>query len=374
MREGIDSRNEELDFDVVFLLSTLMLLVVGTVMVYSASFFISKENFGAGTALTLRRIWHLAVGLVIMLGIMHIDYRKLLNRTLIYGLLAAGIVSLVLCFIPGVGMSAGHARRWVHLVFFNYQASELTKIALLLYMASFLARKAKDINDFSTGVLPILLIGGISAFLVLIEPDFGTAAIIGCWAIITLFVAGMRWKHLAMILAAGIPAAGILMVIEPYRKARLTAFINPWDDMQGIGYQIIQSLVAFSKGGLFGSGLGEGSQKLFYLPAPHTDFIFSVLCEEIGFLGVAGVIALFGIWIWRGLAIAKATNDAFGFYLAVCSVTLVGLQAVINMGVALSLFPTTGIALPFFSYGGTTLITTMIASGLVLSVSKGARL
>jgi cell division protein FtsW len=374
MRKGIDSSNQEIDFDVVFLLSTLMLLLVGTVMVYSASFFVSKENWGEGTALTLRRMWHLIIGVAIMLGVMHIDYRKLLNRTLIYGLLTAGIISLVLCFVPGIGMSAGHARRWVHLIFFNYQASELTKIALILYMASFLARKAKDIDDFSTGVLPILLVCGIAALLVLVEPDFGTAAIIGSWAIITLFVAGMRWKHLGIILSAGIPAAAILMVIEPYRKARLTAFINPWEDMQGIGYQIIQSLVAFSKGGLLGTGLGEGSQKLFFLPAPHTDFIFSVLGEEIGFLGVAGVIALFAIWIWRGLAIAKATNDAFGFYLAICCVTLVGLQAVINMGVALSFFPTTGIALPFFSYGGTTLITTMIASGLVLSVSKGARL
>ena len=369
MRKGIDSSNQEIDFDVVFLLSTLMLLLVGTVMVYSASFFVSKENWGEGTALTLRRMWHLIIGVAIMLGVMHIDYRKLLNRTLIYGLLTAGIISLVLCFVPGIGMSAGHARRWVHLIFFNYQASELTKIALILYMASFLARKAKDIDDFSTGVLPILLVCGIAALLVLVEPDFGTAAIIGSWAIITLFVAGIRWKHLGIILSAG-----ILMVIEPYRKARLTAFINPWEDMQGIGYQIIQSLVAFSKGGLLGTGLGEGSQKLFFLPAPHTDFIFSVLGEEIGFLGVAGVIALFAIWIWRGLAIAKATNDAFGFYLAICCVTLVGLQAVINMGVALSFFPTTGIALPFFSYGGTTLITTMIASGLVLSVSKGARL
>lgn len=374
MRKGIDISNEELDFDVVFLLSTVMLLVVGTVMVYSASFFVSKENFGGGTALTLRRMWHLLIGIAAMVGIMHIDYRKLLNRTLIYSLLAAGIVSLMLCFVPGFGMTAGHARRWVHLFFFNYQASELTKIALILYMASFLARKAKDIDDFSTGVLPILLVAGISALLILIEPDFGTAAIIGSWAVIVLFVAGIRWKHLGMLLAAGIPAAAVIMVIEPYRKARLTAFMNPWEDMQGTGYQIIQSLVAFSKGGLFGSGLGEGSQKLFYLPAPHTDFIFSVLGEEIGFLGVAGVIALFSIWTWRGLAIAKATNDAFGFYLAVCSVTLVTLQAIINMGVALSLFPTTGIALPFFSCGGTTLITTMIASGLVLSVSRGARL
>jgi cell division protein FtsW len=184
----------------------------------------------------------------------------------------------------------------------------------------------------------------------------------------------MRWSHLFYLLLASAPVGVILMMLKPYRMARLLAFMNPWQDMQGIGYQIIQSLVAFSKGGILGTGLGEGTQKLFFLPAPHTDFIFSVVGEEIGFLGVTGVIILFGIWIWRGLAIARGTNDAFGFYLATCSVSLVGLQAVINMGVAMSLFPTTGIALPFFSYGGTTLLTSLIASGLILSVSRGARL
>lgn len=374
MRERLDRQYEELDFDVLFLLTTFVLLVVGTIMVYSASFFISKETCGNGIALTERRLIHLVIGVVVMLGLMHMDYRKLLNRGLIYALLGAGIISLCLCFVPGIGISAGHARRWVHVFFINYQASELAKIALLLYMASFLARKGKDIQDFSTGVLPILIISAVCALLVLIEPDFGTAAIIGSWSIIMLFIAGMRWRHLGAILLAAVPAAIALVKYEPYRMARLTAFLNPWEDRLGIGYQIIQSMVGFSKGGLTGSGLGEGTQKLFFLPAPHTDFIFSVLGEEIGFLGVAGVIVLFGLWIWRGLSMARATNDAFGFYLTVCSVTLVGLQATINMGVTMSLFPTTGIALPFFSYGGTTLLTTMIASGLVLSVSKGARL
>lgn len=374
MRARAQNEHTEVDFDVLFLLTTLTLLVVGTVMVYSSSYFIAKETYGNGLALTQRRLTHLLIGVGIMAGMMYVDYRKLLNRTLIYALLLAGIVSLVLCFIPGIGLTAGHAKRWVHFGFINYQASELTKIALLLYLPYFLSRKAKSIEDFSTGVLPILIVSGIAALLILIEPDFGTAAIIGSWAILVLFVAGMRWKHLISLLSIMAPAAAILMWVAPYRRMRLLAFLDPWKDMQGIGYQIVQSLVSFSKGGLAGTGLGEGTQKLFFLPAPHTDFIFSVLGEEIGFLGVAGVIVLFGIWIWRGLAIARATNDAFGFYLATCAVVLVGLQAVINMGVTLSLFPTTGIALPFFSYGGTTLMTTMIASGLILSVSRGARL
>jgi cell division protein FtsW len=374
MRERAHSEEDELDFDVLFLLTTLILMVVGTVMVYSSSFFVSKEMYGDGMALTQRRLIHLVIGVSIMLGIMCMDYRRLLSRPLVYILLLSGIISLILCFVPGIGFSAGHAKRWVRIAFINYQASELTKIALILYLSYFLSRKTKSIADFSTGVMPILMVSSLNAFLILIEPDFGTAAIIFIWSILVLFIAGMRWSHFFYLLLASAPVGVILMVLKPYRMTRLLAFMNPWQDMQGIGYQIIQSLVAFSKGGILGTGLGEGTQKLFFLPAPHTDFIFSVVGEEIGFLGVTGVIILFGIWIWRGLAIARGTNDAFGFYLATCSVSLVGLQAVINMGVAMSLFPTTGIALPFFSYGGTTLLTSLIASGLILSVSRGARL
>jgi cell division protein FtsW len=163
------------------------------------------------------------------------------------------------------------------------------------------------------------------------------------------------------------------MILEPYRRARLTAFMHPWEDMQGISYQIVQSMVAFANGGFAGSGLGEGTQKLFFLPAPHTDFIFSVLAEELGFVGVLFVLVLFGIWIWRGITIALATNDSFGFYLSLSAISIVALQAIVNMSVSMSLFPTTGVTLPFFSYGGSSLMTVFITSGLVLSVSRGAR-
>jgi cell division protein FtsW len=373
LRENAQNEKPELSFDVPFLLATLALMVAGTVMVYSASFFLSKEMYGNGSAIILKRIFHLVIGCTVMTLAMFIDYRKVFTRPVIYILLIAGLVSLVLCFIPGVGITAGHAKRWVNIIILKYQASELMKIAMLLYMSYFLSTKSKNIGVFSVGVFPVLFICSIASGLILIEPDFGTAGILFVWTIMVLFVAGMRIKHLLILGGAILPLGVLFMILEPYRRARLTAFINPWQDMQGTGYQIIQSMLAFSKGGIFGTGLGEGAQKLFFLPAPHTDFIMAVLGEEMGFAGVVVIVALFGLWVWRGLTIAKATNDLFGFFLVVSSVLLVGLQAIINIGVAMSLFPTTGIPLPFFSFGGTTLVSTMLACGIILSVSRGAR-
>ena len=365
---------KEMDFDFIFLMTTLALLVMGTVMIFSASYFISKEICGSSVHLMKRHLAHLLIGTILMVGIMNIDYRHFNSRPFILLSLLFAIAALIGCFIPGIGLTGGHAKRWVHLSSLNFQASEVVKVALIFYLASYLTKKGKRIEDFNYGILPSLAIVGICALLIFIEPDFGTAATICVWAIAVMFIAGMRWKHLLFMFLAGLPLGAVMMILEPYRRARLLAFINPWEDMHGIGYQIIQSLVAFANGGVIGSGLGESTQKLFFLPAPHTDFILSVLGEELGFIGVFVVIALFGTWIWRGLSIATATNDSFGYFLVVASVCLVGLQAVINMGVAMSVFPTTGIALPFFSYGGSTLVTTMLISGIILSVSRRARL
>jgi cell division protein FtsW len=373
LRERTADEKAELSFDVPFLLATLALMVVGTVMVYSSSFFLSKELYGNGSQIIFKRFYHLAIGLIVMFGVMYIDYRRILTRPIVYLLVGAGMVSLILCFIPGIGITAGHAKRWVNLFIIKYQASELMKIAMLVYMSYFLSTKSKNIQVFSVGVFPVLFICGLAAGLILIEPDFGTAGIFFVWTILVLFIAGMRLKHLFVLGASALPFGIMFMVMEPYRRARLTVFMDPWQDSQGIGYQIIQSMLGFSKGGLFGKGLGEGGQKLFYLPAPHTDFIMSVLGEELGFMGVLFIVGLFGVWVWRGLVIAKGTNDLFGFFLVVSSVILVGLQAIINIGVAMSFFPTTGIPLPFFSFGGTTLVSTMLACGIILSVSRGAR-
>ena len=364
----------DMEFDLIFLMATLALLAIGTIMIFSASYFVSKEMCGSSIALIKKHLFHLAIGTVLMFGIMRMDYRRFNSRPFIFLVLAGAIIALTLCFVPGIGVSGGHAKRWVRIASFNFQSSEIAKIALIFYLSSYLAKKSKRIEDFSYGVLPALIIVGLCAALILIEPDFGTAATIGVWAIAILFIAGMRWKHLLFIFLAGIPLGTLMMILEPYRRARLLAFMNPWNDMQGIGYQIIQSMVAFANGGFIGSGLGESTQKLFFLPAPHTDFVLSVLAEELGFVGVGIVILLFGTWIWRGLSIALATNDSFGFFLVIASICLIGLQAIINMGVAMSVFPTTGIALPFFSYGGSTLITSMSVSGIILSVSRRARL
>ncbi|MBN2298822.1 MAG: putative lipid II flippase FtsW [Deltaproteobacteria bacterium] len=373
MRTG-DSIAREMEFDFIFLMTTLALLVMGTIMIFSASYFVSKELCGSSIYLMKKHLAHLLIGTIFMVGIMKIDYRRFNSRPFILLLLVFAIGALIGCFIPGIGLTGGHAKRWVHISSFNFQASELVKVALIFYLASYLTKKGKRIEDFSYGILPALVIVGFCALLIFIEPDFGTAATIGVWAVAVMFIAGMRWKHLLFMFLAGLPLGVLMMILEPYRRARLLAFINPWEDMQGIGYQIIQSLVAFANGGFIGSGLGESTQKLFFLPAPHTDFILSVLGEELGFIGIGVVITLFGTWIWRGLSIATATNDSFGFYLVVASVCLIGLQAVINMGVAMSVFPTTGIALPFLSYGGSTLVTTMMISGIILSVSRRARL
>jgi cell division protein FtsW len=368
-----EEQEREIDFDVIFFFATMALLVMGTVMIFSSSYFISKELYGNGTAMTRKHLIHVVLGTLAMVGIMSTDYRKFCSRPLVLLGLLGSVIALVLCFVPGIGHAGGHSRRWVGIGAFTFQASELVKLALILFVANFFSKKSKNVKDLAT-VVPVLAIVAIMCLLIFIEPDFGTAAAIGIWSILVLFIAGIRWKHLLLILGISIPIGTILMLLEPYRKARLTAFLNPWSDMLGIGYQIIQSMVGFAKGGIFGSGLGEGSQKLFYLPAPHTDFILSVVGEELGFIGVALVAALFGVWIWRGFSIAQATNDAFGFYLVVASVSIVGLQAVLNMGVALSVFPTTGIALPFFSYGGSPLLSTMCICGLILSVSRRARL
>ncbi|MEA2101636.1 MAG: putative lipid II flippase FtsW [Thermodesulfobacteriota bacterium] len=365
---------KEIDFDVFFLMITAALVILGTVMVFSSSFFVSKELTGSGLYMIKRHLFHLALGVIVMAVFMKLDYRRLNSTPLVLFLVMTGFVALCMCFVPGIGIIGGHAKRWVGLGPLTFQSSELVKIVLIIFMAYFLSKKDTSIKDFKTGVMPVLFIVMTGCLLILVEPDFGTAAAIGLWAMIILFVAGMRFVHIAALATVALPVSTLVMIMEPYRRNRLLAFMDPWSDRNATGYQAIQSMIAFAKGGITGSGLGEGTQKLLFLPAPHTDFILSALGEELGFIGIITVISLFGVWIWRGISIAMRTNDAFGFYLVIAAVSLIGLQAVINMGVAMSILPTTGIALPFFSYGGSTLLCSMVASGIILSVSRRAQI
>jgi len=258
----------EMDFDMVFLMATLMLLVMGTVMIFSSSYFISKEMYNDSFAMIGRHLFHLMVGIVAMGCLIRVDYRRFNTRFFVLFALGAGIIACILCFVPGIGVMGGHARRWIRVPFLTVQASEIMKIALIFYLSYSLCKKTKNIHDYRYGVLPILAVVGVSALLILIEPDFGTAATIGIWSFFILFIAGMRIKHLILTLLIILPIGVLTMLLEPYRKARLLAFMNPWEDMYGIGYQTVQSMVALASGGVFGSGLGEGTQKLFFLPAP----------------------------------------------------------------------------------------------------------
>jgi cell division protein FtsW len=364
----------EVDFDAVFFITTAALAVMGTVMVFSSSYFVSKEIYSSGLAMTARHAAHMALGIVAMFALMAIDYRILSDRRIVFGALVLGVASLVCCFMPVIGHSGGHSRRWVGFGPMVFQASEAAKISLVIFFSHHLSRKSGLMGDFAKGPLPVLIIVSIVCALIFFEPDFGTAATIGMWTLAMLFMGGMAPRHLLILIGSCVPVGLWGLLSEPYRRARITAFLDPWRDPLDTGYQLIQSMVAFANGGVFGSGLGEGSQKLFYLPAPHTDFILSVVGEEAGFLGVLTVAFLFALWIRRGFSIALATNDSFGYYMVLSSVTLIGIQAVLNMGVALCLLPTKGLPLPFFSYGGSTIVSTLFLCGLVLSVSRRARL
>jgi cell division protein FtsW len=265
----IDAIDHAIDFDMVFLLTTLMLLVLGTIMIFSSSYFISKEAWGNSLSMTVKHLARLGLGLVAMAAIIRTDYRKFNNKGLIVPLLGFGIILCVLCFVPGIGIEGGHAKRWVNLAVVNVQASEVAKIALIFYLAYYLSKKEKRVDDFTNGVMPVLAIVGVISGLVFLEPDFGTALIIGLWSVFILFMAGMRLKHLGMLFMVGFPVVILLMILAPYRRARLTAFVNPWEDMHGIGYQIVQSMVAFANGGFAGSGLGEGPRSSSSCPR-HT--------------------------------------------------------------------------------------------------------
>jgi len=365
---------KELDYDLVFLVVTLLLIAIGTIMVYSSSFCISREISNSGMYFMKRHVVHLIFGLTILFVFMMLDYRIFNSKILVYLALLGGFIALCMCFLPGIGISGGNARRWVNVFGVTIQSSEIMKIVLILFLSHFMAKKSKSIDKFSISILPVLIVTCSSALLIFIEPDFGTAAVLIMWVMVILFVAGMRWKHMLFLFLVSLPAVSFMLLSAPYRRNRLTAFMDPWSHMQDVGYQIVQSLLAFAKGGALGVGLGEGTQKLFFLPAPHTDFVFSVIGEELGFLGVLLVIILFCIWLWRAFSIALATKDAFGFYLVIGSCSLIGLQAVINTGMTVSLFPTTGMALPFFSYGGSAMLMVSMASGIILSVSRRARL
>lgn len=353
------------DFIIFFV--SMILLGIGLVMVFSSSS-VTSEVLREDSFYFLRRqaIWA-ALGLGGMIFFANYDYWNL--RKHIKFLLLVNFVLLGLVYTD-LGMEINMARRWINLGFASIQPSEFSKIALVIFTAAFLSRDRARVKDFWQGVMPPLAIMGATFLLILKQPDLGTGVAIAGTVMVILFVAGMAWKHLIFLGVTGSTLVGYLMLSEEYRRRRFLAFLNPWEDRLDTGYHIIQSLYALGPGRLFGVGLGRSRQKFFYLPEPHSDFIFALIGEELGFIGGFTVILLFFILLWRGFKLALMAPDTFGSLLAAGIVSMISLQVIINIGVVTGSIPVTGINLPLISSGGTSLFFTLCSIGMLLNISR----
>jgi cell division protein FtsW len=349
----------------------LMLVSIGVVMVYSASAIVAADRFRDPYFFLKRQVFWAALGCGALWLAVRTDYRRL-EKFVLPLLLLAGVL-LVFVLIPGLGVSVNGSRRWLRLGPFSFQPAELAKLALVVYLAAFLARKREEVDDAWRGLVPPLAVGGVLAALVMLQPDLGNAMTLLVLTIGLLFLAGAKMQWLAMLAIPAIPLATIAVWMAPYRMRRVFAFLDPWQDPRGAGFQIIQSWLAFGSGGVFGRGIGESRQKLFYLPEAHTDFIFAIIGEEVGFLGATLVVVLFATLIWRGLRVGLRVADPFGAYLALGITVLVATQTLVNLGVVTGMLPTKGLPLPFLSFGGSALLMTMLATGVLLNISQDAR-
>ncbi|HEX9426648.1 MAG TPA: putative lipid II flippase FtsW [Candidatus Polarisedimenticolia bacterium] len=357
----------KLAFDKMLFAIGIGLALFGLVMIYSASAVVAMERFGSPHYFLMRQAIAMAIGLGGMFAAMHVDYRRLLTRPMVY---LALLVSTGLLILVLAADQSHQVHRWLKVGMFQVQPSEIAKLALVLYLAYQLADKESKINDLLGTVLPCAVVVGQLAFLVYLEPDMGTAALYLMLLILLLFLAGLRWRYLVTAGGAGLVLLGILVLQAPYRVRRIMTFMNPDDDPLGAGFQIRQSILAVASGGLRGTSLGESRQKLFFLPEPHTDFIFSVISEELGLIGACAVILVFGLLLWRGVVAATGAPDRGGYYLGMGLTLWLVLQATINIAVAVGLIPTKGVPLPFLSYGGSSLVVNLIALGMLLNISQ----
>lgn len=350
-------------------LAALALVCVGVVMVYSASAVIADAGADGPYVYVRKQAMWAVLGIAVLSIVMRVDYRTYRNDHLVWALL--GVVGLML-----VAVLFGHpvkgARRWFNVGGLGIQPSELAKVAAVFFTALTLERRMHRIADLRYSLLPIVLIVGALGGLIVIEPDYGTAAVLAAIVGTMVFAAGLHYRHLAVLAVVTLPLAYLVLISADYRVRRLMAFLNPWADPQGDGFHIIQSLIAVGSGGWLGRGLMGGVQKLFYLPEPHTDFIFAVIAEELGLAGTTIVLACFAVIAWRGLHAAMHAPDRFGTFLALGLTTMIVAQALLNLSVVLSLLPTKGIALPLVSSGGSSLLVSLASIGVLLNISQHA--
>lgn len=357
------------EYDVVLLILVVCLTGFGIIMVYSASSVMAAKNFHDGAYFLKRQLLFAIVGFGIVYATMQTDYT--IWRKYAVPLLVISLIMLVVVLIPGIGGKVKGASRWIRLPGFNLQPSEFTKIAMIFYLAYSIEKKQDRIRSLTAGFFPYIFILLIILGLLLKQPDMGSALTIAAVTIVMLFAAGTPMIFIGGTVAIASPFVIYLIIYSAYRLKRIKAFLNPEQDPTGSGWQIIQSKYAFGTGGFLGQGLGEGKQKLFYLPEAHTDFILSVTAEELGFIGVIIIIGIFFLVVSRSMRIAATAQDSFGKFLALGIAVLFGIQASVNMCVVTGLFPTKGLALPFLSYGGSSLLMSMFAVGILLSISRG---
>ncbi len=358
-------RPSQVGVDRVLVGAVLGLLAFGMVMVYSSGAVFAAKKYGDAAYFLKREMIYALLGLGALSVATRIDYG--LYRRLAYPLLFLSI--FLLAAVLKIGSRAGGAIRWFRLGPLSFQPGELAKLALCIYLAALLARKAEKVRVFSIGFLPPLLITGLMMGLLLKQPDLGTAAIFGAVALGLLFVAGTRTSYLILAVLVALPAGWKFIVSTPFRMRRMLAFLDPWAFRRDVGYQITESLISVGSGGVAGLGLGDGRQKLFFLPEAHTDFILSIIGEELGLIGVLCIVAGFTLLVWRGLRAAVRARDVFGTYLAFGITAMFGLQALVNIGVVLGSLPTKGLPLPFISYGGTSLVMSLFSAGVLANIS-----
>ena len=367
-RQGELESTERGTVDQLLAAAVLLLVGFGVVMIYSSSAVFAQRTMENPEFFLHRQLMWVGIGLVTMVTASWLGYRW--TARLAYPLLAITVILLIVVLTP-LGTSVNGAQRWIRVAGFTFQPAELAKITLVIWLAFSLTRKALKIKTFTIGFVPHMAVAGLLVVLVVLEPDLGTSALLGALTLVMLFVAGGRWLYLSGAVAAAVPVLYLFVTTSPYRMARMRAFFDPFEYRFEEGYQMTESLLGFGAGGIWGLGLGDGRQKLFFLPEAHNHFIASQIGEELGFVGLCAVVCVYMVVVWRGLRIAIERPGTYGSYVAFGLTALIGLQALLNLAVALGVVPTKGLNLPFISYGGSSLVFNMLAVGVLLDISRG---
>lgn len=353
---------------IIFFITTIVLISIGIVMIYSASALYGYERYHDSAYFLKRHMAYLLAGIALMLFVMSVEVSEFQKYT--KPIFIVSISLLILLLVPGVSRMAGGAKRWFKIGPFNFQPSEFAKFAAILYLADMLVKRIGRMNKFLHGFVPPIIVIGLFSGLIILQPDLGTAVAIGIVGCLVMFIGGANPRHISLVVVSSLPVLWMLIAKTAYRMRRITAFFDPWNDPRGVGFQIIQSFIALGSGGLFGVGLGQSRQKLFYLPASHTDFIFSIIGEELGLLGTLGVVMLFVIFLWQGAKIIYNSKTHFMQLAGMGLLSMLGLEAMINIAVATGSMPTKGLPLPFISYGGSSLLFNMAAVGFILNIGR----